>query len=76
MAKSKNAIFIQIASYRDPQLVPTIKDCLKNAKYPKNLVFSIAWQHSEENKWDNLRELVGQGMLYNNNIMVKNILYS
>ena len=59
MAKSKNAIFIQIASYRDPQLVPTIKDCLKNAKYPKNLVFSIAWQHSEENKWDNLDEFKG-----------------
>ena len=35
MARSKNTIFIQIASYRDPQLVPTIKDCLKNAKYPK-----------------------------------------
>lgn len=56
MARSKNTIFIQIASYRDPQLVPTIKDCLKNAKYPKNLVFSIAWQHSDEDKWDNLDE--------------------
>jgi hypothetical protein len=49
-------IFVQIASYRDPQLIPTIKDCIKNAKYPENLVFSIAWQHSEEDIWDNLDE--------------------
>lgn len=49
-------IFIQIASYRDPQLVPTIKDCIANAKYPENLVFSIAWQHSPDDLWDNLDE--------------------
>jgi len=51
-----NKIFIQIASYRDPQLIPTIKDCLAKAKNPKNLVFSIAWQHAEEDVWDNLDE--------------------
>lgn len=50
----KNKIFVQIASYRDPQLIPTIKDCLLNAKYPENLVFSIAWQHSVDDVWDNL----------------------
>jgi glycosyltransferase involved in cell wall biosynthesis len=49
-------IFIQIASYRDPQLIPTIKDCIKNAKKPEKLVFSIAWQHSSEDVWDNLDE--------------------
>ena len=54
---SKNAkIFIQIASYRDPQLNPTLKNCIENAKYPKNLVFSIAWQHSKDDEWDNLDE--------------------
>ena len=52
----KNKIFIQIASYRDPQLLPTIKDCLENANNPNNLVFSIAWQHSKEDIWDNLDE--------------------
>lgn len=51
-----NKIFIQIASYRDPQLIPTIKDCISNAKYPENLVFSITWQHSLDDKWDNLDE--------------------
>jgi hypothetical protein len=49
-------IFIQIASYRDPQLIPTLKDCLEKAKYPENLVFAIAWQHSKDDKWDNLDE--------------------
>lgn len=49
-------IFIQIASYRDPQLVPTLKDCIEKAKNPENLIFSIAWQHSDEDVWDNLDE--------------------
>lgn len=49
-------IFIQIASYRDPELIPTIKDCILNAKYPENLVFSIAWQHSPNDIWDDLSE--------------------
>jgi glycosyltransferase involved in cell wall biosynthesis len=51
-----NTIFIQIASYRDPQLLPTIKDCIEKAKYPENLRFGIAWQHSEEDEWDTLDE--------------------
>ena len=49
-------IFIQIASYRDPQLIPTIKDCISKAKRPEKLVFSIAWQHSSSDSWDNLDE--------------------
>ena len=49
-------IFVQVASYRDPELLPTIKDCIAKAKYPKNLVFSIAWQHSIDDKWDDLSE--------------------
>ena len=51
-------IFIQIAAYRDPELVPTIKDCLKNADKPENLVFSIAWQHSEQDEWDILDGII------------------
>ena len=49
-------IFIQVASYRDPQLVPTIKDMMSNAKKPKNLVFGIARQYSESDGFDNLDE--------------------
>ena len=40
-------IFVQIASFRDPQLVPTIKDMLANAKKPENLVLGIARQYAE-----------------------------
>ena len=49
-------IFIQIASYRDPQLIPTIKNAIENAKNPKNLVFSIARQFHPEDKFDDLSE--------------------
>jgi len=49
-------IFVQIASYRDPQLIPTIRDCLEKAGNPERLVFSIAWQHALEDEWDNLDE--------------------
>jgi len=51
-----DTIFVQIASYRDPELVSTIKDCIAKAKYPGNLTFSIAWQHSLDDKWDTLAE--------------------
>jgi hypothetical protein len=47
-------IFVQIASYRDPELNKTLEDCISKAKNPDKLVFSIAWQHSSEDEWDNL----------------------
>lgn len=49
-----NLIFIQIASYRDPELRRTIEDILKYAKHPENLRIGIAWQHSPNDEWDNL----------------------
>jgi len=52
----RDQIYVQIASYRDPELLPTIKDCLKKAKYPNRLTFGICWQHSPEDTWDNLEE--------------------
>lgn len=52
----KNTIFIQIAAYRDSELLPTIRDCIKNAKRPENLRFCIGWQHGPEDEWDTLDE--------------------
>ena len=49
-------IFIQVASYRDPQLIPTINSIIENAKYPKNLVFGIARQFNETDGFDNLSQ--------------------
>lgn len=42
-------IFVQLASYRDPQLVPTMRDMLAKADNPQNLFFGICWQkdHTE-----------------------------
>jgi hypothetical protein len=40
-------IFVQIASYRDPELIKTIRDCLKKAKYSNRISFGICYQYSE-----------------------------
>lgn len=37
-------IFISVASYQDPLLWWTVKDCYKKAKHPENLVFGIVDQ--------------------------------
>jgi glycosyltransferase involved in cell wall biosynthesis len=52
-------IFVQIASYRDPQLVQTIKNMIENAKKPKNLRFGIARQFHPDDKFDDLSEFIG-----------------
>jgi glycosyltransferase involved in cell wall biosynthesis len=49
-------IFIQIASYRDPQLIPTIKDCIDKSKKPENLRFGICRQYHPEDGFDDLSE--------------------
>jgi glycosyltransferase involved in cell wall biosynthesis len=41
-------IFVQIASYRDPQLVLTVADMLERAKNPEALTFGICWQYDDE----------------------------
>jgi hypothetical protein len=41
-------IFIQIASYRDLELVPTCFDAINKANNPNAISFGIAWQASSE----------------------------
>lgn len=53
-----HSIFIQIASYRDPELLLTLKDCISKAKYPLRLNFGICWQHSSLDSWDNLSDYI------------------
>src|ERR1035437_2683679 len=45
-------IFIQIAAYRDPQLITTVQDCIKNAAFPERLRFCICWQYGDDEKID------------------------
>lgn len=47
-----NTIFVQMAAYRDPQLIPTLLDLFKNAKHPENLRVGICWQHGEDEPVD------------------------
>jgi hypothetical protein len=54
---SNNKIFVQIASYRDKELLPTIKHAISRSKFPENLRFVICWQHSKDDIWDNLDEI-------------------
>lgn len=51
MQSKLKTIFIQIASYRDPELLPTIKDALAKAKYPERLTFGISHQFNSEDKF-------------------------
>ena len=64
-------IFVQIASYRDPQLIPTIKSMLENAKKPKNIVIGICRQYHPEDGFDNLDEFKGD-----KRFRVLDVLYS
>jgi len=41
-------IFISIASYRDPQLIPTLQDMLHHASHPENLHIAVCWQDDED----------------------------
>jgi hypothetical protein len=50
---NNNYIFVQIASYRDPELLPTIRDCLQKAKNPDLLHFGICNQYSNDDSFDN-----------------------
>ncbi len=50
----EDTIFIQIAAYRDPELLSTVKDCVENAARPELLHFCIGWQHGEE---ENIKEI-------------------
>jgi len=51
-------IFVQIASYRDPEVVPTVRDLLSNADKPENLRICIANQFNENDGFslDEFRE--------------------
>ena len=49
-SSSKNEkIFVQIASYRDPDVENTIKDMIKKSDNPDNLIVGICAQYGPEN---------------------------
>jgi hypothetical protein len=48
VSSERNLIFISLAAYRDPQLVPTVEDCMRKASDPTRLRFGICWQRDAE----------------------------
>ena len=48
VGRATMSIFISIAAYRDPELLPTIRDCLRRARYRDDLRFGICWQHASD----------------------------
>lgn len=59
-----NKIFISIASYRDPELIPTILDCINKAKYKDNLSFGVCWQRDENENLSALKPFEHQIKIY------------
>jgi len=39
------SIFVQVASYRDPQLIPTLHSLIRQAARPDRLRVVVCWQH-------------------------------
>jgi len=56
---NKKTILVHLPAYRDPELIPTIKDALANAKYPKRIHFGICRQYHPDDKFDDLSEFSG-----------------
>lgn len=67
----QNTIFVQVASYRDPDLYNTVDDMFANSKYKDNLHLSICWQNSKEDAWENIDRLKS----VSNNIEIIDIDY-
>ncbi len=52
----EETIFIQIASYRDPELIKTLTDCVNNAHSPENLRFGICKQYCDTDTFNDMSE--------------------
>lgn len=49
-------ILVHLPAYREPELIPTIKDALAQAKYPERIHFGICRQFNPEDGFDNIDE--------------------
>ena len=77
-----NSIFISIASYKDPELLDTINDCINKARYPHRITIGVCLQDTTEKMIEvnkNIKNIVSQ---YNrthklklNNIKVYDLHY-
>ena len=49
-------ILVHLPAYREPELIPTIKSALENAKHPERIHFGICRQYNPEDGFDNVDE--------------------
>ena len=49
-------ILVHLPSYRDPELIPTIKDALSHAEYPERIHFGVCRQYNPADQFDNIDE--------------------
>jgi hypothetical protein len=47
-----SSLFVQIASYRDPELQPTLIDLIDHASIPERLRIVVCWQHAPDETLD------------------------
>lgn len=71
MARKPQTIFLQIAAYRDPQLILTIEDMIRNAKRPQNLRIGICRQYHPDDDFDNVDKY-----RKDKRFRIKDVLYS
>jgi hypothetical protein len=55
-SKDKMTILVHLPAYREPELIPTIKSALENAKHPERIHFGICRQYNPEDGFDNVDE--------------------
>jgi hypothetical protein len=53
---NKRTILLHLPAYRDPELIPTIKDALDNAEFPERIHFGICLQYNPDDGFDDLSE--------------------
>ncbi len=41
-------IFVHLAAFRDPEIIPTIKNAIEKADNPENISFGVVWQALDE----------------------------
>ena len=68
---NKPTILIHLPAYREPELIPTIKSALENAKYPERIHFGICRQFHPDDNFDNVDEYRND-----NRFKIKDILYT
>ena len=52
----KRTILLHLPAYRDPELIPTIKDALDNAEFPERIHFGICLQYNPDDGFDDISE--------------------